>query len=184
MDRTVTRRRAIRSLGAAGVVALAGCSEVQPAPEVVSAEARSGLLGPTTIDVVVENAGASGDVRVQVTIYSEGETVQSKHATTVSMELDTDLGSYAPAKHQWDEGDIDELGGSFSRNFAQIRDRECYVVDDTITSGTTMRETIGSIREEGGDPAACVVIVDKQGLDEIEGVPVYSLIDVVRVGRD
>jgi orotate phosphoribosyltransferase len=105
-------------------------------------------------------------------------------ATTVSMELDTDLGSYAPAKHQWEEGDIEDLGGSFSRNFAQIRDRECYVVDDTITSGTTMRETIDSIREEGGDPVACVVIVDKQGVDEIEGVPVYSLIDVVRVGSD
>ncbi|MFA1610654.1 transcriptional regulator GfcR [Halobellus rubicundus] len=105
-------------------------------------------------------------------------------ATVVASELDTDLGSYAPAKHQWEEGDIEELGGSFSRNFAQIRDRECYVVDDTITSGTTMRETVESIREEGGDPVACVVIVDKQGIDEIEGVPVYSLIDVVRVGEE
>jgi len=105
-------------------------------------------------------------------------------ATVVSTELDTDLGSYAPAKHQWEEGDIEDLGGSFSRNFAQIRDRECYVVDDTITSGTTMKETITSIREEGGDPVACVVIVDKQGVDEIEGVPVYSLIDVVRVGSE
>jgi orotate phosphoribosyltransferase len=105
-------------------------------------------------------------------------------ATVVAQELDTDLGSYAPAKHQWDEGDIDELGGSFSRNFAQIRDRECYVVDDTVTSGTTMTETIDAIREEGGEPVACVVIVDKQGLEEIDGVPVYSLIDVVGVGRE
>jgi len=105
-------------------------------------------------------------------------------ATVVSTELDTDLGSYAPAKHQWEEGDIEELGGSFSRNFAQIRDRDCYVVDDTITSGTTMRETVESIREEGGNPVACVVIVDKQGVEDIEGVPVYSLIDVVRVGNE
>ncbi|MFB6091407.1 MAG: transcriptional regulator GfcR [Haloquadratum sp.] len=105
-------------------------------------------------------------------------------ATVVARELDTDFGSYAPAKHQWEEGDMDDLGGSFSRNFAQIRDRACYVVDDTITSGTTMRETVGSIREEGGDPVACVVVVDKQGLETIEGVPVYSLIDVVRVGDE
>ncbi len=68
------------------MLAVAGCSNVRPAPEVVSAEARSGLLGPTTIDVVVENTGASGDVRVQVTIYSEGQTVQSKHDRTVSMD--------------------------------------------------------------------------------------------------
>ncbi|GGJ09589.1 orotate phosphoribosyltransferase [Halobellus salinus] len=103
-------------------------------------------------------------------------------ATVVSQELDTDLGSYAPAKHQWDDGDIDDLGGSFSRNFAGIRGRECYVVDDIVTSGTTMRETIDAIRDEGGHPVACVVVVDKQGIEAIEDVPVYSLIDVVRVG--
>jgi orotate phosphoribosyltransferase len=31
---------------------------------------------------------------------------------------------------------------------------------------------------------ACVVMVDKQGIESIEDVPVYSLIDVVRVGND
>ncbi|SDM16869.1 orotate phosphoribosyltransferase [Halogranum gelatinilyticum] len=105
-------------------------------------------------------------------------------ATVVSRELDTDLGAYAPRKHQWDEGDIEKLGGSFSRNFAQIRNRDCYIVDDTITSGTTMRETIEAVREEGGNPVACAVLVDKQGVDQVDGVPVYSLINVVRVGSE
>jgi orotate phosphoribosyltransferase len=105
-------------------------------------------------------------------------------ATAVADRLDTDLGTYAPAKHQWDEGDIDEHGGGFSRNFAAIRNRDCYVVDDIITSGTTMRESINAIREQGGEPVACVVLVDKRGYDDIDGVPVYSLVDVVRVDRD
>ncbi|UPV99463.1 orotate phosphoribosyltransferase-like protein [Halorussus gelatinilyticus] len=105
-------------------------------------------------------------------------------ATAVARELDTDLGTYAPSKHQWEEGDIEDLGGTFSRNFAQIRDRECYVVDDTITSGTTMTETVEAIREEGGEPVACVVLVDKQGVEDVAGVPVHSLINVVRVGDD
>ncbi|UPV73390.1 orotate phosphoribosyltransferase-like protein [Halorussus limi] len=105
-------------------------------------------------------------------------------ATAVARELDTDLGTYAPSKHQWEEGDIEDLGGTFSRNFAQIRDRECYVVDDTITSGTTMGETVEAIREQGGEPVACVVLVDKQGVEDVEGVPVHSLINVVRVGND
>jgi orotate phosphoribosyltransferase len=105
-------------------------------------------------------------------------------ATIVARELDTDLATYAPSKHRWEEGDIDDLGGSFSRNFAGIRDRDCYVVDDTITSGTTLRETVDAIRDEGGNPLACVVLVDKQGLDDIDGVPVYSLITVVRVGDE
>jgi orotate phosphoribosyltransferase len=103
-------------------------------------------------------------------------------ATVVARELDTDIAAYAPRKHQWEEGDIGEFKGTFSRNFADIRDRECYVVDDTITSGTTMTETVEAIRERGGDPVACVVLVDKQGVDAIDGVPVYSLVRAIRVG--
>ncbi|MFH5797763.1 transcriptional regulator GfcR [Haladaptatus sp. CMAA 1911] len=105
-------------------------------------------------------------------------------ATTVARELETDLGTYAPRKHQWEEGDIDEYGGTFSRNFAQIRDRECYVVDDTITSGTTMTETIEAIKDRGGDPVACIVLADKRGIEELDGVPVYSLVQVIGVGSD
>ena len=104
-------------------------------------------------------------------------------ATAVADRLDTDLGTYAPAKHQWEEGDIDEQGGGFSRNFAAIRDRDCYVVDDTITSGTTMTETIEAVRDHGGNPVACAVLTDKRGVEEIEGVPVYSLVQVLRVGQ-
>jgi orotate phosphoribosyltransferase len=105
-------------------------------------------------------------------------------ATTIARELDTDLGSYTPRKHQWDEGDIEELGGSFSRNFAAIRGRECYIVDDTITSGTTMSETVTAVRNEGGEPVACCVLVDKQGVEECAGVPVYSLLQVIQVNRE
>ena len=102
-------------------------------------------------------------------------------ATVVSRARDTDLATYAPSKHQWEDGDIEDLAGTFSRNFAGIEGRECYIVDDTITSGTTMTETITAIREEGGSPVACVVLVDKQGFDTIEGVPVYSLLQVISV---
>ncbi|WP_254524054.1 transcriptional regulator GfcR [Natrinema caseinilyticum] len=120
------------------------------------------------------------DVDLTIGIEKAGGPI----ATLVARELETDLGTYTPAKHQWEEGDIEELGGTFSRNFAGIRDRECYVVDDTITSGTTMRETIDAIRAEGGKPLACVVLADKQGLEELEGVPVYSLLQVISVGKD
>jgi orotate phosphoribosyltransferase len=58
------------------------------------------------------------------------------------------------------------------------------VIDDTITSGTTMRETIEAIRGQGGEPVACVVLVDKQGVEEIDDVPVYSLVQVIPVGSD
>lgn len=120
------------------------------------------------------------DVDLTVGIEKAGIPI----ATAVSRELDTDLGSYAPRKHQWDDDDMADLEGAFSQNFADIRNRECYVIDDTITSGTTLRETVQAIREVGGEPVACVVLVDKRGIDEVEGVPVYSLVSVLRVGTE
>ncbi|MFW6384637.1 MAG: transcriptional regulator GfcR [Halodesulfurarchaeum sp.] len=105
-------------------------------------------------------------------------------ATFIAHRLQTDIGTYTPAKHQWEEGDVGKLGGTFSRNFAGIRERDCYIVDDTITSGTTMRETIEAIKEEGGTPRAAVVLADKQGIEEINGTPIYSLIEVLQVDRE
>jgi orotate phosphoribosyltransferase len=138
---------------------------------------RLGYTGKAMADLL---STPDADVDLTVGIEKAGAPL----ATTVAAELDTELGTYTPRKHQWNEGDIEDLGGTFSRNFAQIRDRDCYLVDDTITSGTTMTEAIDAIRERGGDPVACCVLVDKQGLEEIEGVPVYSLLRVLRVGGD
>jgi orotate phosphoribosyltransferase len=138
---------------------------------------RLSSVGRTLADLM---AGDDREVDLTVGIEKAGVPL----ATVVASELDTDLAAYAPRKHQWEEGDIEDYGGSFSRNFAQVRNRDCYIVDDTITSGTTMGETIEAVREEGGNPVACVVLVDKQGVDEVKGVPVDSLINVVRVGGD
>jgi len=138
---------------------------------------RLGHVGAAMADLLAKE-GEAVDLTVGI------EKAGTPLATTIARELDTDLASYAPAKHQWEEGDMEDLTGSFSRNFAGIRGRECYVVDDTITTATTMRETVSAIREQGGEPVACVVVVDKRGVEAIEGVPVYSLINVVRVGEE
>jgi orotate phosphoribosyltransferase len=138
--------------------------------------ARLAYAGMAMADLLSKQ-GESVDLTVGI------EKAGAPLATVVARELDTDIAAYAPRKHQWEEGDIEELQGTFSRNFASIRDRQCYVVDDTITSGTTMRETIDAITERGGEPVACVVLVDKQGVEELRGVPVYSLIQAIRVGN-
>ncbi|CCQ37758.1 homolog to orotate phosphoribosyltransferase [Natronomonas moolapensis 8.8.11] len=138
--------------------------------------ARLSYTGMAMADLLSKQ-GESVDLTVGI------EKAGAPLATVVARELDTDIAAYAPRKHQWEEGDIEELEGTFSQNFAEIRGRECYVVDDTITSGTTMRETIGGIKNRGGEPVACVVLVDKQGIESIDGVPVYSLIQAIRVGN-
>jgi orotate phosphoribosyltransferase len=158
-----------------------------------------GASGPQDIHVDWSTIGRDSDRLTQIgramadLLAKQGEAVDltvgiekagTPLATTIARDLETDMAAYAPAKHQWDEGDIDERGGGFSHNFATIRGRDCYVVDDTVTSGTTLTETVEAIREEGGNPVACVVIVDKQGLDSVDGVPVYSLVTVLGVGRE
>jgi len=169
------------------------------APNETAAADDGGASGPQDIHVDWSTIGRDSDRLAQVgramadLLAKQGEAVDltvgvekagTPLATTIARDLETDMAAYAPAKHQWDEGDIDERGGGFSHNFATIRGRDCYVVDDTVTSGTTLTETVEAIREEGGNPVACVVIVDKQGLDSVEGVPVYSLVTVLGVGRD
>ncbi|MFC6732065.1 MULTISPECIES: transcriptional regulator GfcR [unclassified Haladaptatus] len=130
-------------------------------------------------------ANVLGEAAEQIELTVGIEKAGVPLATAVARSLDTELAAYAPAKHRWESGDIEEqdLGGSFSRNFAQVRGRKCVIVDDTITSGTTMTETIEAVEEEGGEVVACVVLVDKQGVEELEGVPVHSLVQVMRVDR-
>jgi orotate phosphoribosyltransferase len=136
--------------------------------------ARLTYTGQAMADLLSKQ-GADVDLTVGI------EKAGTPMATVVAQALDTDIATYTPRKHQWEEGDIEEFEGTLSRNFADIRDRACYIVDDIITTGTTMSETIKSIEDRGGDPVACVVLVDKNGVEELEGVPVYSLIQTIRV---
>ncbi|MFB6077560.1 MAG: transcriptional regulator GfcR [Halarchaeum sp.] len=141
------------------------------------AGARLSAVGAALADLLREH---SHDVDLVIGVEKAGVPL----ATAVSRELETDLGTYAPRKHQWEEGDIEDLGGSFSRNFAQVEGRDCFVVDDTITSGTTISETIEAVESDGGNAVASAVLVDKQGVGDVEGVPVDSLVQVISVGRD
>jgi orotate phosphoribosyltransferase len=105
-------------------------------------------------------------------------------ATVISQELDTQFSVYMPSKYQWNADEEGDVTGSFSQNFGAIRDKACYVVDDNIDTGQTMTETIERIRESGGTPLAGVVLTDKLGQDEIEGVPIHSLIKMVQMGEE
>jgi len=47
-----------------------------------------------------------------------------------------------------------------------------------------MTEAVEAVREAGGDPVACGVLADKQGLGDVDGVPIEALLQVIRVGTD
>jgi len=138
--------------------------------------ARLRHLGVIMADLL---ARGGEDVDLTVGIGKSGAPL----ATVIGRELETDLDVYNPGKYQWDDDDT-EVEGSFSRNFASVDGRSCYLVDDNIDTGRTMAETIEGVRDRGGTPVATVVLTDKLGQDEIGGVPVYSLIDIVQMSDD
>jgi orotate phosphoribosyltransferase len=98
-------------------------------------------------------------------------------ATLIASEYDAQIAIYHPAKHAAGERAV----GSMSGNFAQIRGERCLIVDDVITSGRTMKEMVEYLRKHGAHPLAIAVIFDKRGLQDVDGVPVYSLFKISRI---
>jgi orotate phosphoribosyltransferase len=98
-------------------------------------------------------------------------------ATIIAVQEDAELAIYHPAKQSASEHPV----GSISGNFAQISGERCIIVDDTITSGKTMKEVVRYLKKHGATPVAIWVIFDKRGITDIEGVPVYSLFTISRI---
>ena len=134
-------------------------------------------LGAIMADLL---AGQGTDVDLTLGIGHSGAPL----ATVISEELDTGLSVYVPSRYQVTDDADETATGVISQNFATIADSDCYIVDDNLDTGQTMTETIGRIRDEGGTPRAGVVLTDKLGQDEIDGVPVYSLVQMVQMGEE
>ena len=93
---------------------------------------------------------------------------------------DTSLAIFHPHKHRKDADESDDEG-TISTNFGSVEGKKVVIVDDVITSGKTAKEVIHTVKDLGGEPTCVVVLIDKAGLSEIEGVPVESLIRVSRL---
>ncbi len=75
----------------------------------------------------------------------------------------------------------EEEGGHLSEVFAGVSGKSVVVVDDVISSGTTMRKTIRNLRSAGADVKLCLVLANKSNNNEIEGLPLRGLVIVVTV---
>jgi len=98
-------------------------------------------------------------------------------ATIIAVQEAAKLAIYHPAKQNTSERPV----GSISGNFAPVAGERCIIVDDTITSGKTMKEVVKYLKKHGASPVAIWVIFDKRGIRDIEGVPVYSLFKISRI---
>ena len=98
-------------------------------------------------------------------------------ATLIAASEQARFAIYHPAKHSPAENPT----GSLSGNFASVANERCIIVDDVITSGKTMHEVVAHLRRQKATPVAIWVLFDKRGLNEVDGVPVYSVFRVSRI---
>ena len=99
-------------------------------------------------------------------------------ASLMAYELGSDLAIYSRKEH-----DIVHVShkGTLSGNFGSVSGKHCVIVDDVITTGSTIIEVIEHLRESGAKPRVVVVLVDKKGEDTISNVPIQSLVRIVRL---
>ncbi len=97
-------------------------------------------------------------------------------ASLIAVELNAKLAVIRPKKHGWEPG---KEGKSFLlSNFASVEGKKVVIVDDIATTGSTIKDAIELLRDANAKPIAAVVLIDKKGLEEIDGVPCRALISV------
>ncbi len=101
-------------------------------------------------------------------------------ASMMANDLAAELAVYTPSKQMLTQ-EGKKARGNLSSNFSDVKDKECIIIDDVVTSGRTLEETVEYLDEHGAKINAIAVLIDKKGTDEIAGVPLVSLLKVIRV---
>ena len=118
-----------------------------------------------------------GDVDIVLGIAASGIPFATLMADFIDdlTETPTSLGVLHPNKRR---ANSDNVEGTISNNFGFVEGKRAVIVDDVTTSGKTIKEAIEIVKNNGGTPVAVAVLIDKSGIDEIDGIPIESLIKV------
>lgn len=132
---------------------------------------------------LIDMALAHGEANVIVGIAVSGIPFATMMADVLESEesFKTSLAVFHPIKHRKD-GKKGDNEGTISENFASVKGKKVIIVDDVITSGKTVTQVINALKDQGAEPIAVTVLIDKVGISQIEGIPVESLIKVSRLG--
>ncbi|HXY88666.1 MAG TPA: orotate phosphoribosyltransferase-like protein [Candidatus Acidoferrales bacterium] len=136
--------------------------------EIGESSQRLKYVSLALVDMILEH----GDPEVIIGIALSGVPL----ATLVADEIGAELAVFLPKKQKSSEAE--GVIGSFSQNFTDVEGKRCAVVDDVITSGTTMVEIIGILTEMKATPLAVAVLINKKGIRDIQNVPIRSLINM------
>ena len=65
---------------------------------------------------------------------------------------------------------------NYASNYAGIESKNVILIDDVISSGSTMKEAIKFVQEQGGTTVLVMVLINKRDEDELDSVPLRALI--------
>ena len=136
--------------------------------EIGESSQRLKYVSLALVDMILEH----GNPEVIIGIALSGVPL----ATLVADEIGAELAVFLPKNQKSSEAE--DVIGSFSQNFTDVEGKRCAVVDDVITSGTTMVEIIGILTEMKATPLAVAVLINKKGIRDIQNVPIRSLINM------
>jgi len=71
--------------------------------------------------------------------------------------------------------------GHLSNKYGNVAGRNVAIIDDVLSTGSTMSKTIQSLRSQGANVSLCMVLVNKTERNEIDGVPLRGIIRAVKV---
>ena len=140
-------------------------------------------IGWRTIGVRPARITAIGNIMADVVIeeFDEAEIVVgiSIHgiafAHEVAQALDVEV-----AIHRNVDGEPG--AGALSNKYGQVGGgKKVVIIDDVLSSGVTMSQTISAIRAAGGEVVLALVLVNKTDRNEIDNVPLRGLIRALPV---
>ena len=141
---------------------------------------RQRLIAGAMIDMIFDSLDETDQcVDVVVGVALSGIPL----ANLIADELGCEFTTYHPNKQRWEPAEPKETKGTISQNFAKVEGKQCVLIDDVVTTGTTLSEAVGVLEVLNAKPVAIAVLVDKKGIDDIQGVPLNALLRVTRVDK-
>ena len=140
-------------------------------------------IGWRTIGVRPARITAIGNIMADVVLeeFDEAEIVVGisingiAFAHEVAQALDVEV-----AIHRNVDGEPG--AGALSSKYGQVGGgKKVVIIDDVLSSGVTMSQTIAAIRAAGGEVVLALVLVNKTARNEIDNVPLRGLIRAVPV---